>query len=117
MIPRPPRSTRTDTLFPYTTLFRSNGGTLTTRPETLRPNIGGVLPAGVAPVAGSENFQMSSMVKDGGFVYNYGTPAGRSGEVRLSRVPEGAILDLSAYEYWNGNGWILADPADRKSVV
>src|SRR3546814_4245343 len=26
MIRRPPRSTRTDTLFPYTTLFRSNGG-------------------------------------------------------------------------------------------
>src|SRR3546814_20225836 len=25
MILRPPRSTRTDTLFPYTTLFRSNG--------------------------------------------------------------------------------------------
>src|SRR3546814_16239514 len=24
MIPRPPRTTRTDTLFPYTTLFRSN---------------------------------------------------------------------------------------------
>src|SRR3546814_3557112 len=26
MIRRPPRSTRTDTLFPYTTLFRSKGG-------------------------------------------------------------------------------------------
>src|SRR3546814_8046832 len=26
MIRRPPRSTRTDTLFPYTTLFRSTGG-------------------------------------------------------------------------------------------
>src|SRR3546814_1274980 len=26
MILRPPRSTRTDTLFPYTTLFRSRGG-------------------------------------------------------------------------------------------
>src|SRR3546814_11941683 len=25
MIRQPPRSTRTDTLFPYTTLFRSNG--------------------------------------------------------------------------------------------
>src|SRR3546814_15454636 len=25
MRPRPPRSTRTDTLFPYTTLFRSHG--------------------------------------------------------------------------------------------
>src|SRR3546814_16916050 len=28
MIRRPPRSTRTDTLFPYTTLFRSPGQTL-----------------------------------------------------------------------------------------
>src|SRR3546814_15168748 len=27
MIRRPPRSTRTDTLFPYTTLFRSRAGT------------------------------------------------------------------------------------------
>src|SRR3546814_6737175 len=27
MIRRPPRSTRTDTLFPYTTLFRSGSGT------------------------------------------------------------------------------------------
>src|SRR3546814_5450476 len=31
MIRRPPRSTRTDTLFPYTTLFRS--GTAAPRPE------------------------------------------------------------------------------------
>src|SRR3546814_7403466 len=29
MIRRPPRSTRTDTLFPYTTLFRSTGARLT----------------------------------------------------------------------------------------
>src|SRR3546814_2498170 len=28
MIRRPPRSTRTDTLFPYTTLFRSTGGSV-----------------------------------------------------------------------------------------
>src|SRR3546814_1061946 len=32
MIRRPPRSTRTDTLFPYTTLFRSPGG----RPAPVR---------------------------------------------------------------------------------
>src|SRR3546814_3351010 len=31
MIPRPPRSTRTDTLFPYTTLFRSTGGRIAGR--------------------------------------------------------------------------------------
>src|SRR3546814_2955184 len=32
MIRRPPRSTRTYTLFPYTTLFRSQGAGLGTRP-------------------------------------------------------------------------------------
>src|SRR3546814_4401186 len=35
MIPRPPRSTRTDTLFPYTTLFRSVSATA--RPFVLPP--------------------------------------------------------------------------------
>src|SRR3546814_10554035 len=34
MIPRPPSSTRTDTLFPYTTLFRSNPSSF--RPSNLR---------------------------------------------------------------------------------
>src|SRR3546814_18918609 len=35
MIRRPPRSTRTDTLFPYTTLFRS-GGSVGGTPEMSR---------------------------------------------------------------------------------
>src|SRR3546814_4639801 len=33
MIRRPPRSTRTDTLFPYTTLFRSPAGAARERPD------------------------------------------------------------------------------------
>src|SRR3546814_1742012 len=33
MIRRPPRSTRTDTLFPYTTLFRSRGRSPRTDPS------------------------------------------------------------------------------------
>src|SRR3546814_20780919 len=36
MIRRPPRSTRTDTLFPYTTLFRSCGGPRRFRGRTER---------------------------------------------------------------------------------
>src|SRR3546814_11128222 len=37
MILRPPRATRTDTLFPYTTLFRSEGGdVLTALPEKFK---------------------------------------------------------------------------------
>src|SRR3546814_1834302 len=35
MIRRPPRSTRTDTLFPYTTLFRSLGATDVLDPDEL----------------------------------------------------------------------------------
>src|SRR3546814_3811658 len=37
MIRRPPRSTRTDALFPYTTLFRSAGATRSDRPAWPRP--------------------------------------------------------------------------------
>src|SRR3546814_15122056 len=45
MIRRPPRSTRTDTLFPYTTLFRSGGGAVIRAPGGLC-NVGEVLHAG-----------------------------------------------------------------------
>src|SRR3546814_18869413 len=42
MIRRPPRSTRTDTLFPYTTLFRSDDGVdlVDARVEQLQPHVG-----------------------------------------------------------------------------
>src|SRR3546814_15875697 len=36
MIRRPPRSTRTETLFPYTTLFLSNGAGLLSRHKKLK---------------------------------------------------------------------------------
>src|SRR3546814_2824191 len=38
MIRRPPRSTRTDTLFPYTTLFRSAGRLAPRRPQAAKRN-------------------------------------------------------------------------------
>src|SRR3546814_5512503 len=37
MIRRPPRSTRTDTLFPYTTLFRSRAAEAECQPKQIRP--------------------------------------------------------------------------------
>src|SRR3546814_7866236 len=40
MIRRPPRSTRTDTLFPYTTLFRSSASASSTRSRSLSFFIG-----------------------------------------------------------------------------
>src|SRR3546814_739933 len=43
MIRRPPRSTRTDTLFPYTTLFRSHGISVPNTPGTIDSDYRGEL--------------------------------------------------------------------------
>src|SRR3546814_14791168 len=49
MIRRPPRSTRTDTLFPYTTLFRSPPGAADERVQLLYgPQLHAVDPVGAA---------------------------------------------------------------------
>src|SRR3546814_18673482 len=51
MIRRPPRSTRTDTLFPYTTLFRSvyiGDGGLGVRPRDVDPTRWYLKPPGIA---------------------------------------------------------------------
>src|SRR3546814_10857004 len=45
MIRRPPRSTRTDTLFPYTTLFRSSAGARSTSGPSRPASASGHLPA------------------------------------------------------------------------
>lgn len=64
---------------------------------------------------GDQNFQQmayvlepDSQVTDGGtrYVYAFGTPSGRQGSAYLSRVPEGAVTDLSQYEYWDGSKWV-----------
>src|SRR3546814_255123 len=59
MIRRPPRSTRTDTLFPYPTLFRSFEGPAAV--GRLRPG-DGVLPASAVGAAGTELAPEMAMV-------------------------------------------------------
>src|SRR3546814_15336375 len=58
MIRRPPRSTRTDTLFPYTTLFRSqfllSGVAAIAMLANAAPAMAQAAPADAAPVAASE---------------------------------------------------------------
>src|SRR3546814_2964599 len=51
MLRRPPRSTRTDTLFPYTTLFRSAAAETATQTFE-KGHIGGDLPQVAAPADG-----------------------------------------------------------------
>src|SRR3546814_3315637 len=47
MIRRPPRSTRTDTLFPYTTLFRSGGKAVIDGPRNYLGGLYRALPVGI----------------------------------------------------------------------
>ncbi|MET0475261.1 MAG: DUF4185 domain-containing protein [Mycobacterium sp.] len=69
-------------------------------------------------VAGSQNFQMGAFVDGGdGYVYNYGTPAGRAGTVYLSRVSEDAMLDKTQYEYWTGSAWVVNKPSAAKPLL
>src|SRR3546814_13736471 len=49
MIRRPPRSTRTDTLFPYTTLFRSHNPELRALDFEAQAAEARILPAGALP--------------------------------------------------------------------
>src|SRR3546814_4477389 len=51
MIRRPPRSTRTDTLFPYTTLFRSRIGDMALHAVDMDPHVDRSAPADLDDVA------------------------------------------------------------------
>src|SRR3546814_9340841 len=73
MIRQPPRSTRTDTLFPYTTLFRSGG--LQGRKEAL-------------PV-------LALRQPDGGNVRGAPAPAGRRRGLHVDRQRDGRGLRLA----------------------
>src|SRR3546814_10137727 len=67
MIRRPPRSTRTDTLFPYTPLFRSGSGVLHLQvlPQAALPagRLDGVVAAGFTSAVGSES--LSGVIRPG----------------------------------------------------
>jgi hypothetical protein len=65
----------------------------------------------------TNNFQMAAFLKNGGFVYMYATPNGRLGNVYLARVPESALLNINAYQYWDGNGWSTSQAAASPVVI
>lgn len=54
-------------------------------------------------------FSQVALVDAGPYFYVYGTTAGRYGSLRLARVPRKQLLDLSAYQYWNGSSWTAGD--------
>ena len=75
-------------------------------------------------VFGNENFQQGAFVRppagspdaEAGYIYSFGTPAGRFGPAYVSRVHERQILNLSAYEYWDGQTWVPNNPSAAVAV-
>jgi hypothetical protein len=67
--------------------------------------------------SGTNRFQQQAFVRNGGFVYVYGTPSGRGGSLYLARVPEAQVLSQSAYQYWNGSAWIANNEAAAVAIV
>jgi len=75
---------------------------------------------------GDTNFGQAALVVDGDWLYVYGIHGGRYGGVALARVPTDAVLDMDAYEYWDGSDWaetldaaveIVPAPVGELSVV
>src|SRR3546814_19814180 len=89
MIRRPPRSTRTDTLFPYTTLFRSPGNGITLDDGTL------VFPTQGRDASG-EPFSNITYSKDGGKTWRTSSPAldvhGGTTECAVVQLADGSLM-------------------------
>jgi hypothetical protein len=97
------------TNFSAVAVSTDNGETWTVPVTSIRPAWFNSVP-GVAFVWGYQNFQMGAYLRRDGYVYNYGTTAGRGGAPFLSRVVETAVADLSRYEYWTPFGWLKNVP-------
>src|SRR3546814_18484097 len=104
MIRRPPRSTRTDTLFPYTTLFRSDGyARITGRPASTILHLGPGLGNGYANLHNAKRAGMpvvNLIGEHATFHRHYETPLASdinavarpvSGWLKTAQTPEEAV--------------------------
>ena len=66
---------------------------------------------------GDSNFGQVAIVEEGGYLYFFGIPGGRYGGVQLARVEPQAILEKTAYHYWNGTSWLANNPAGAVTIV
>lgn len=62
-------------------------------------------------------FGQAAFIKDGGYVYMFGTPAGRFDGAYLARVPEADVLTKDKYQYWDGTDWTVGDESAAVKVI
>lgn len=104
------------TNFAAVAVSTDNGETWTVPRTGIRPSWFNSVP-GVPFIWGDQNFQMGAYLRHDGYVYAYGTGAGRGGMPFLSRVSENAVADKSAYEYYTPLGWLRGLPFLAVQVV
>lgn len=66
---------------------------------------------------GTSHFAQVAMTRHEGMVYLLGIPAGRFGGVAVARTGEDAMLDLDAYEYFDGSDWVRGRPEAAVTVL
>jgi len=104
------------TNFSAVAVSTDNGETWTVPRESIRPAWFNSVP-GVPFIWGYQNFQMGAYLRHNGYVYAYGTGAGRGGMPFLARVPEHSVANLAAYEYHTPFGWLRGLPFLAIQVV
>ncbi len=65
----------------------------------------------------TSKFAQAAYVKEGGYIYMFGTPAGRFDNAYLARVSEADMLNKAKYEYWDGSKWVVNNEAAAVAVV
>lgn len=63
------------------------------------------------------NFGQVAIVEHEQYLYFFGIPGGRYGGLQLARVEPSAILDKTAYHYWDGNAWQANNPGAAVTLV
>ncbi|MBB5913797.1 hypothetical protein BJY24_002664 [Nocardia transvalensis] len=66
---------------------------------------------------GLKQFQVTTMVPHGDYVYMFGTPNGRIGLIGLARVPRAEVLNKSAYQYWVNGTWAPAEDNSASPIL
>ncbi|MBD0860632.1 DUF4185 domain-containing protein [Gordonia sp. zg691] len=95
----------------------NNGQTWTVDNNTIRWNTDLTIPGVPQVAAGHSRFQMGAFLRSGGYIYQYGTPNGRTGSAFVARFRPGDILNLNRHQYFRGgNGW-SSNPADAVPII
>src|SRR3546814_16701467 len=111
MLPRPPRSTRTDTLFPYTTLFRSE---LKLTPPEPVPSVSPEKAAGLVPLSTDQKSKLGERVD--GFIddlvaQDVNSPAFGQKVDQITNMGRKEMLESASH-----SNRFLDRPIDRKST-